>query len=253
MTCVRRSVRCHTILLVVLAWGVGVQAVRAKEERQTQDTEDQHFYGLLVDPAAVHVDTPTSVRLQIEPNPRAPRTAHLGMERLSLTSGPPQRLGVMNDEGRDGDLYAGDGIYSLQVTFKEHEVGRVPLRVVWQQESGPVYSKNTGFLEVSPTRFPLTPAESDMTKAVKDPDSDGKLIYDEVTLFFKDGTSYDRIEAIIHDVKGVIIGRLPELGAWQIRLPWSTGAKDVKETIRRLKTYSEVEEAEPNSVASLIQ
>jgi hypothetical protein len=49
--------------------------------------------------------------------------------RLGATGTQPVTLGVMHDDGQSGDAVAGDGIYTLQVTFTEPATRQIQLEV----------------------------------------------------------------------------------------------------------------------------
>ena len=78
-------------------------------------------------PSSITVNTPTTVTVTI-PIP-APTLISNGVNLLRLgATGMPTILGVMHDDGKNGDAVAGDHIYTLQVNFNEPSAGTVSFR-----------------------------------------------------------------------------------------------------------------------------
>ena len=74
--------------------------------------------------------TPVVVTSQFFPAPGDPAILPQGVNLLRVNaSGDPTVLGVMHDDGMTGDTVAGDGIYTLVVTFNEQDEGTIQLQV----------------------------------------------------------------------------------------------------------------------------
>jgi hypothetical protein len=70
-------------------------------------------------PSVIPTNLPTQVLFTIAiPDPTLIPNS-INLLRLGATGTQPTIIGVMHDDGKNGDAVAGDGIYSLQVTFNE--------------------------------------------------------------------------------------------------------------------------------------
>lgn len=77
----------------------------------------------------------------------------------------------------------------------------------------------------------------------------GEEMYgDEVLAGFVPGTSVRRIQEIVSNENMQIIGHIPNLNVYQLRIPSGSTASDVKKADKALQAYPEVEYAEPNYV-----
>lgn len=75
-------------------------------------------------PAIITVNTPTTVTVTAQINP-APLAGGVNLLRLGATGTQPTILGVMHDDGLNGDAVAGDGRYTLEYTFTEASFGQI--------------------------------------------------------------------------------------------------------------------------------
>jgi len=79
-------------------------------------------------PSLITVNTPTTVTVTVQVSP-APIANGVNLLRLGATGTQPTILGVMHDDGMNGDAVANDGIYTLQVTFNQGAVGQISVQV----------------------------------------------------------------------------------------------------------------------------
>lgn len=79
-------------------------------------------------PSLITVNTPTTVTVTVQINP-APLAGGVNLLRLGATGTQPTILGVMHDDGKNGDAVAGDCIFTLQVPFNEAAAGQIQLEV----------------------------------------------------------------------------------------------------------------------------
>ena len=77
-------------------------------------------------PAAFTQNTPTTVTVTV---PITPTPVSNSVYLLRVTASGPTLLGIMHDDGLNGDAVAGDGIYTLQVAFNETNTGQFQLEV----------------------------------------------------------------------------------------------------------------------------
>jgi hypothetical protein len=79
-------------------------------------------------PAIITVNAPTTVTVCVQINP-APLPGGVNLLRLGASGTQPTILGVLHDDGLNGDSVAGDNIYTLQVNFNEPTAGQIQLQV----------------------------------------------------------------------------------------------------------------------------
>jgi hypothetical protein len=77
-------------------------------------------------PSLITVNTPTVVTLTVRISP-TPIANGVNLLRLGATGTTPTILGVMHDDGLNGDGVANDGIYTIRVQFNEADVGQIQL------------------------------------------------------------------------------------------------------------------------------
>ena len=83
--------------------------------------------GLVPDPATISVNTSTPVKITVEiPDPSVIPTG-LFLQRVH-PNGSVTNLGVMRDDGTNGDAVKGDRIFTLIPTFNEPQTGTIKLR-----------------------------------------------------------------------------------------------------------------------------
>jgi len=79
-------------------------------------------------PTMIVVKTPTTVTVTVAITP-LPILNGVNLLRVGATGTQSTILGVMHDDGKNGDAVAGDGIYTLQVPFNEQSAGQIQLQV----------------------------------------------------------------------------------------------------------------------------
>jgi hypothetical protein len=79
-------------------------------------------------PSVITVNTPVTVTVTAQINP-VPLAGGVNLLRLGATGTQPTVLGVMHDDGKNGDAAANDGVYTLQLPFNEHSTGQIQLQV----------------------------------------------------------------------------------------------------------------------------
>lgn len=83
---------------------------------------------------------------------------------------------------------------------------------------------------------------------------EGEVVKDCVLFGIKEGVSDTRIEEIIKEVGGIGYTRIPELGIWVVVLKSTENpVSNLSNTIKNLKSFSEVIYAEPNHTRNLNQ
>ena len=79
-------------------------------------------------PATILVNTFAVVTITASITP-TPTANSVNLLRLGPPGTQPAILGVMHDDGKNGDTVAGDGIYTLQLPFQEMTAGQIQLEV----------------------------------------------------------------------------------------------------------------------------
>lgn len=83
-------------------------------------------------------------------------------------------------------------------------------------------------------------------------DESGEEMYgDEVLVGFVPGTSVSRIQEIVSNENMQIIGHIPNLNVYQLRISGDSTTSDVKSAVAALQAYPEAEYAEPNYITRI--
>jgi len=198
------------------------------------------------EPSAIRPNLPTDVTFSVLmtglslPIPvRLVQLDELGNETL---------VGVLNDNGADGDIAAGDNIYSGTAKLLSGEPGKLRFQAKAHKD-GNLY--RSGECLVSVTELPIGPAASDPSKLVEDPGAETKLYSNEVVVGFFPQITESRILEIVGAEGGTIIGTIPALGVCQIRILGDGTSAGVQAAIAAFNAYPEVEYAEGNYAAEL--
>jgi len=79
-------------------------------------------------PSMILVNSPTTVTITVAITP-TPIANGVNLLRLGATGTQPTVLGVMHDDGKNGDTVAGDGVYTIQAVLREPNAGSVSLQM----------------------------------------------------------------------------------------------------------------------------
>lgn len=80
-------------------------------------------------PTMVTLNMPTPVIITAKITDPSLIPGSVNLLRIGATGTQPTILGVMHDDGQNGDAVAGDGVYTLQVLFNEAAPGQIQLQV----------------------------------------------------------------------------------------------------------------------------
>jgi len=195
------------------------------------------------EPEAINPNVPTQVlftSLIAGADDLLPTT--LTLEELAKDGTILATLGELRDDGAQGDLEAGDLIYSGTFTIQSAIEGEKFYRTTTIHKNQLVTSEASSLIV---TRFPIGTLTSNPASLVKDPDSGAWLYSDELIISFPKDVSPDRIQEIIAAEGAAIVGSMPHLGIFQLRIPSDGTAQKVWAKIADLETYPEVEYVEP--------
>jgi hypothetical protein len=207
----------------------------------------------IVDPALLQAGTTTAVRLSAFINHGDARACAVRAYELDARGIPARLSGALHDDGRDGDLHAGDQRFSLVLSLSEHEpvVRTYSIAADVEGLREPLWS-TTVALETLPEEAPIGSAPPPFERSVVDPVSDATLACDGVLVYFAKGTDYVRIqesaERIDARVRGV--AAMSDGNVWNFALPCT----DIDGLTRVLRTLGEdplVQGAEPEALLDL--
>lgn len=161
-----------------------------------------------------------------------------------------QRVGVlMNDLGRAGDSQANDGVYAARITvdtasYKPDSCVAYSAYVV----EGRSESRSAPF-DLCVSTLPVRAASSNKRVTVK-MDNATLAVADELLLIPVANTSAKSIRRIASDLGVKVVGRIPALEIYQLRLPGPVEAAKLSELIGQLAQRPEVDKVSVNAVGS---
>ena len=158
-------------------------------------------------------------------------------------------LGTLNDNGVNGDVTAGDHVFSGLFTFNQSAPGTIRLQAsaAFTGVLRRVRSTITP-LEVLPAGVPLGSRYLPNSQIVADA-SGREMPCDQVLAFFQPGTSMAAINTLVSTIGGSVIGFLPgsQLHTWQIQIP-CTSAQGIQSAVNALESSPIVAGAQPNAI-----
>lgn len=154
---------------------------------------------------------------------------------------------AMNDQGKDGDLVAKDGIYGASIPV---DAAKVKPDACLNYEAfinvgrAKVVSSP---LEICVSSFPVRVARSDTTKSITF--SDGiKAVPDEILVRFAPTTSAATIRDLFANIDAKVVGSLPPENFYQAKLATAVNPERLMALISKLKNHKEVVKAYPNAL-----
>ena len=193
---------------------------------------------------ALRLGAPEFLPAAIQVSSRAsPGTPVRFATRVSRVSRPPaavelqafshkgewKKVGELADDGRNGDLFAGDFVYARQLPVKGSVEGEKRYRVVARYKRKTVISEVRA-IEI--TRFPVGPERRE-PEFIEDKETGQVFAGEQVLVSFSPSVSSDRIEEIVARVTrkvtgqaGSVIGYIPQIGVIQIGLTVKPGASE---------------------------
>lgn len=193
------------------------------------------------EPAGIEPNTPTDVTFSALVSGSSSSLSVM-LEQV-IDENNHQLVGYLTDDGLNGDLVAGDNVYSGTLTIPANDIGTLYYRTA-TSHGGYDYVSEKCTLTV--TGLPVGPAPSDPLSLVEDPDTGVFLYSGEIIVGFFDSISEDRIQEIVAGEGGTIVGTIPALGVYQIIIPGDGTIAGVQAAIEAFEGYPEVEYAEAN-------
>jgi len=208
------------------------------------------LWALGMEPGGIRPNTLTKVMFAASVSGDAP-PAELSLEEVDSQGRVIKIIGELRDNGQDGDLVAGDRVYSGTFSVTAAEEGFIYYRVTFKHGARGYVGESAKLVVID---FPPYPAPSAGNTYVLDAKTGTELIANEVCLSFKEGVSPGRIREIIAEQKASVAGMiLPGLGSgfgsFQVRIPGEPVPETVYRAIAVFKAYPEVSEADYDGVS----
>ena len=160
-----------------------------------------------------------------------------------------RELIAMNDQGRNGDLVAKDGIYGANVTI---DTSRLKPDTCLKYEAlvrtGRAESVSSP-LRLCVSAFPVRVIASNTEKPALMPDGT-KAVADEILIAAKPDFRSDAIHRLATDINAVVVGSIPPLDLYQLKLSAPVGSGRLMELVAQLSTRAEVKSASVNAIGS---
>ena len=204
---------------------------------------DDILGSLGLSPSAIPISEATDVVFRVRLKDPDKKPTEITVEETDESGSPFRVLGHLANDGTSGDLLAGDYVYSGTFNVVSDTEGAAVFRAkaIFPDVPEAVY---TDIRRLVVTRFPIGIAPSDTSKIVTDPDTGHRLLSNEVSVLFAEGTDPDTIEAIAGAVGGTVVG-MSYGGFCQIRFPGTGDAAGVYNVMDILRGFPEVEITEP--------
>ncbi len=171
------------------------------------------------------------------------------LEQTDAAGSPIAVLGELVDDGSQGDLSAGDLVFSGTFNLYSETEGDLHYRARAVFDDGAEeYIADTCIVGV--TRFPIDVVASQGT-VVTHPETGEPMISDRVMVSFVTGTTPDAIESVAASVDGTVVGTLYRLGFYAVQVPDTGDTTGVLSAVAALQTQPEVETAETVSVSTI--
>ncbi len=209
------------------------------------------IYALSSYPSAVAVSEIEEVTFTVSQSGILEKAA-VKVEQLNEKGEVLRMVGMLNDNGKNGDLRANDFIYSgkfMVGPYKEEQTIQYRAIFVFSDKATQPIKTNEYFLPV--TNFPIESPRFDPAKVVNDPEIGGEIISNEVLVGFNKGVKPDRIRKIVEEMDGEVINVIFGLNIYQIRIPDTGDATEVYRMIKKLEKFSEVEYVGSNTVTTM--
>ncbi len=174
-----------------------------------------------VSPAAITTGIPTAVTVSA-----LITTAHasivangVNLLQVDQNGGNARVLGTLNDNGANGDVIAGDGVFGGRVTLNQANVGLIYLQIsVALQGALRRTLSPIGTLLVTPPGVPNTPHPPN-TLTTTDLRTGSTVICDELLVGFQADATQADIDSAAQSVGGVLAGMIAQFSIYQITIP----------------------------------
>ena len=154
---------------------------------------------------------------------------------------------AMNDQGRNGDLFARDGIYGANVTI---DTSRLKPDTCLKYEALVRLGRADAVsspLRLCVSAFPVRVAASTTARADVLPDGT-KAVADEILINAKPDSKSDAIRRLATDINARVVGSIPPLDLYQLKLSSPVSSGRLMELVAQLSARAEVKSASVNAI-----
>ena len=175
--------------------------------------------GASPDGVQVNVNTPVLFTATIANYTTPPGNLNL----IYMDGGANPVVATLVDDGTQGDLAAGDGVYSGIAIVDAPSEGQIQFRAT-ATFPGAVGERTSAPFSLIATSLPVGFAPSDMGKVVTDPASGAKMICNEVLVVFANPMTGAAVQAFAASFGATVVGTEPGMGMYQLLVPNPTCA-----------------------------
>ncbi len=165
---------------------------------------------------------------------------HLTLEEIDGIGQSMGVIGLLFDNGLNGDVSANDGMFGATFPITSNSLGDKLYRVSFFDGSETVYSESTNLAVVD---FPTDTAVSSSDMLIESEDPLIKVYADHIIVGFHDDVPPSLIKEVVEEVGGTIIGSISDLNIIQVGFEKKT-LMALHELITAYSVQSEVEFAE---------
>ena len=188
-------------------------------------------------PTAAPVDESTMLMVSVRP------LTELAEAPTLLTLGTST---VMNDSGANGDIVAGDNIFSVELAFAPTEAGQASITVEADAADGRVLTGET-FVTVTTPELPTSTESGVELNIVSDGGSE--FLADRLIIIVADDFDPAGLASSVAPIDGTIVGFVGP-GVWQVAVPAVTSLAEIEGYIIALAGQPGIIGAEPEFVES---
>ncbi|AXY02911.1 hypothetical protein D1115_18245 [Vibrio alfacsensis] len=177
---------------------------------------DQPSYSLhapLMAPSGIQLNQATEVFFSAQLDMENGLPAHLTLEEIDSDGNPIQIIGLLSDDGLDGDINANDGMYGATFLLTSNTEGNKYYRVSFFDGSQTFYTTLSNLAVVD---FPTSTAVSNDDMLIESNDPLVKVYADHIIVSFKENISPQDIRNVVQEVGGTIVGSIPDLNIIQV-------------------------------------
>ncbi|MBI5890662.1 MAG: S8 family serine peptidase [Nitrosomonadales bacterium] len=201
--------------------------------------------GLIAEPYALKVGGgKTSVRFTVRLPGAVDTAAKVYLHRTS-----DRKPYVMNDEGRDGDPAAKDGVYGKSIVVDVSGLKPDACLLFEAYAQSKKGKKLSSTFKLCASAFPMQIAASDATRQVKFSDG-SRAISDEILFTAAPNANSDTIRRVAKAINASIVGSIPALRLYQLKLGSQVSGSQFPELVRRLQSSPGVQAVSLNHIGT---
>ena len=234
-----RNIHCVLIAVSFISLPIMAHAGAVTSSKRSAIT----LHGLRADPYALN---PDSGKVNVRFSVRLGGSDKIAGAVYLKRSGDPKKI-AMNDLGKDGDPVAGDGVYGASVVV---DTARLKPDSCIRYEAfihGRRAKAASSSFHLCVSAFPLHIAASDISHPAEFPDG-SKAVADELVMTVRQNTKTAAIQRLASDINAKVVGSIPALNFFQLKLPSAASASRLLEIVKQMRTRPEVVAASINAI-----